>query len=116
MIIGIGNDIVMIDRIEDAHADRILSAEEKEIYENFGSEKRKKEFLAGRFAAKEALTKALSSAGIIVSYQNTTIANNEYGRPFVKKPDWPGLNVSISISHEKDYAIAVCIAESGNNV
>ncbi|HOO74216.1 MAG TPA: 4'-phosphopantetheinyl transferase superfamily protein, partial [Tepiditoga sp.] len=58
MILGIGCDIVKIDRINEEISKKILSSEELKIYLKIDSEKRKKEYLAGRFAAKEAIIKA----------------------------------------------------------
>ena len=56
----IGCDIVNIDRIKDPYkiARRILSEQEYEQFSNYSSN-RQKEFLAGRFAAREAIIKAL---------------------------------------------------------
>jgi len=61
MIAGIGTDIVRIQRLTDPLIKKILSESEFKIYLSFSSEKRKKEFAAGRFAAKEALIKASGS-------------------------------------------------------
>ena len=62
MIIGIGCDICQISRFKDNYeklAKRLLTENEYAIYSDFTSEKRKIEFLAGRFSAKEAVVKAL---------------------------------------------------------
>jgi len=112
MIKGIGTDIVRIDRLKDDMIDMILSDEEKNIYMAFASPKRRREFLAGRFAAKEALTKALSSVGLIAAFRETTITNDENGLPVLKYPIWPDYFAHLSISHENDYATAVCVLET----
>ncbi|HOP57498.1 MAG TPA: holo-ACP synthase [Bacillota bacterium] len=112
MITGIGTDIVRIDRIKEDMIDMILSGEERKMYETFGSEKRRREFLAGRFAAKEALTKALSSVGLVATFRETIIINDENGQPVLKYPSWPEHNIHLSISHENDYATAVCVLET----
>ena len=63
---GIGTDIIEIKRIKQLnHRERfihkLLSEEEFRLYQSFQHEKRQNEFLAGRWAAKEALYKALGS-------------------------------------------------------
>jgi len=102
----VGIDIVSIKRIEKLYQNygirllkRILSEEE---YKYFQNRTKKLEFLAGRFAAKEAITKVLdkpcplSSLTIDYSYGN---------RPFLRgHPD-----IFISISHDGDFAIAVAV-------
>ena len=60
MIKGIGIDICQISRMKPDMNRRILSDSENIIYEEIKLDKRKIEFLAGRFAAKEAIYKALS--------------------------------------------------------
>ncbi|WP_169999652.1 4'-phosphopantetheinyl transferase superfamily protein, partial [Petrotoga halophila] len=57
MIRGIGVDIVKVDRINEKNVQKILSQKEKEIYDTFKGQKRKKEYAAGRFAVKESLIK-----------------------------------------------------------
>jgi holo-[acyl-carrier protein] synthase len=106
MIIGIGTDIVEISRIKDncnKIAERILSSNEFQLYSSY-KEYRQLEFLAGRFACKEAIIKALNSKitmkEIDISYNklNKLLTNLDY-------------NLHISIAHEKKYATAVCIYE-----
>lgn len=104
----IGTDIVFIPRFENKPdlAKKVLSKKEFSLYETF-SEKRKAEFLAGRFAAKEALSKALGNGiGTPQSFkmQSISILPNEFGAPIVE-----GLPAHISISHDRDYAIAVAL-------
>ena len=66
MISGIGIDIVELSRIrriylrQQKFVDRILTVNEKEIFYNL-TEDRKTEYLAGRFAAKEAFSKAIGT-------------------------------------------------------
>ena len=63
MIKGIGIDIIELSRIQEIMSrqnkliDRILTANEKQLFEELPMT-RKIEFLAGRFAAKEAFSKA----------------------------------------------------------
>jgi len=116
MIQGIGTDITDISRIKklmdeqgQRFFDKILSAEEISLIPVKGSE----HFTAGRFAAKEALVKAL---GRSFEFSGLSILNDESGKPYVHNPDFisgdeKGVTFHISISHEKDYATAVALIE-----
>ena len=127
MFKSVGLDIVETERVEKllkAHGDRfiskILGVNEIEIYNRRTD---KKQFLAGRFAAKEAIIKGL---GVYLdekpSFSTIEILNDESGRPqfdssiLVNEKS----RCHLSISHEKKYAAAVCgfyggINESGRN-
>jgi holo-[acyl-carrier protein] synthase len=118
MIIGTGVDIVDLARIEKlmnrqpSFVDRILTPLEKERFFTL-SEKRKVEFLAGRFAAKEAFSKAKGTGiGKELSFQDMTIVSTEKGRPYFSEPHMAESNVHLSISHSEQYAIAQVIIES----
>ena len=86
MIFGIGTDLVALERIERAwakhgekFAQRILMPEE---LERFDPERRPVRFLAMRFAAKEAIVKALGTGfahGVWV--RDVGIRANAWGRP-----------------------------------
>jgi holo-[acyl-carrier protein] synthase len=122
MIIGIGTDITDISRFEhniEQHGDRfvgkILSDLEKPRYE---ASNQKAQYLASRFAAKEALVKALGTGfkdGIIMP--DIAILSNDLGRPYFElsgsvKAHAEALNVQtlhLSISHEKQFALAFVI-------
>lgn len=115
MIKGIGIDLVELARIKDAYernprfAERILSENELSRFKTL-SEKRRIEFLAGRFAAKEAYAKANGSGiGGELSFQDMEIATGENGKPYFVKPKRVGVHVSIS--HSDQYAIAQVIIE-----
>lgn len=108
MIKGIGVDIVDLRRIaknKDALANKILSDKEIEVYRRLKNDKRKIEFLGGRFAGKEAYFKAVSN---MVAFKDITILNDTSGNPYINYS-----NVHISIAHENDYAIAYIIYEEG---
>ncbi len=124
-IVGLGTDIVEIERIEaqvaragDRLAKRVLTQAEFAIYLNHSQPSR---FLAKRFAAKEAAAKALGTGiGRGVSFQHIHIGNNSDGAPTIQFTDGAlarlellkGTLGHISIADEKSYAIATVILES----
>lgn len=106
---GIGVDIVDLDRfdLENQHfIKRILSPKEYELYSCMLSGIRKREFLGGRFAGKEAYLKALHKGIGGMNFCDIEILNHEDGSPYLNDE-----NAQISISHEKKYAIAFVIVE-----
>ncbi|MBB5325998.1 holo-[acyl-carrier protein] synthase [Anoxybacillus tepidamans] len=116
MIVGIGIDIVELERVQklmeqnERFIHRILTEKEKSIFYSL-SNGRKVEFLAGRFAAKEAYAKALGTGiGKSISFQDVEIMNDEYGKP-VAVSTLDGHRIHVSISHSRDYAVAQVIIE-----
>jgi holo-[acyl-carrier protein] synthase len=119
MTIAIGTDIVEIKRIADAlerqgdkFVQRILTASEIEEYQARGNSVA---FLAKRFAAKEAIAKALGTGiGRGISFQQLVTSNNLEGAPEVELQDTAaqrlteigGTKVLLSLSDEKNYALA----------
>lgn len=103
---NIGIDIVENARIKKAMNDsflkKVLSKQEIEFSKDF-KEKRKVEFVAGRFACKEAIIKCLSEYETI-NYNQLDIVNNENGKPEIQYKDYKLL---ISISHENNYTVAI---------
>ena len=87
MIYGIGTDIVNIERVQtiilknrDGFIKRVLTEHEQDLFANKADSPA---FLAKRFAAKEAFSKALGTGiGRVVSFQDLTIRNNENGKPY----------------------------------
>ena len=115
MIEGIGIDIVELNRIKNIIErqrkiiDRVLTPVEKDDFETL-SDKRRVEFLAGRFAAKEAFSKAVGSGiGQKLSFLDIEIRKDEKGKPFIVKPFSQG--VHLSISHSDQYAVAQVVIE-----
>ena len=116
MIAGIGIDIVDLDHMASVCKkqprifERILTKREIEIYEA-RSEKRKLEFLAGRFAAKEAFSKAMGTGiGKTVTFQNITILHDDKGQPIVCTSPFSG-EAFVSISHSREMVVAQVILE-----
>jgi holo-[acyl-carrier protein] synthase len=114
MIKGIGIDIVEISRIKkidslDRFIDRILAKEELTIYNTFTSEARQLQFLAGRFAAKEAYSKAKGTGIGDLSFKDIVILNDHRGKPYVRTE--ANELVHLTITHSENYAIANVIIE-----
>ena len=114
MIKGIGLDIVEITRIKKAMDRserfrlRILSERELSLYNQL-TQQRKVEFLAGRFAAKEAYSKANGTGiGKGCEFHQIEILKDELGKPIIY---FNGEIVSghVSITHTKEYAAAQVI-------
>jgi holo-[acyl-carrier protein] synthase len=107
MIKGVGIDIVEISRIKKiikANGKRFLQRTFTENEINYANSfLNMAERLAGRFAAKEAVIKA---TGKKISMKKIEVLNNADGKPYVNIP-----GVQISISHEKNYAVAIALYE-----
>jgi phosphopantetheine--protein transferase-like protein len=124
MIYGVGIDLVKIDRM-------------KEVVEKWGQRFLERVFTAGeisycyekknpylslsvRFAAKEALIKAIGSAGS-VSLTDIEVVNVDTGKPFLKingriKDFFKEKSISkahLSLSHEHEYGVACVVLEKG---
>jgi holo-[acyl-carrier protein] synthase len=115
MIVGTGIDIIEISRIrklvesQPRFPDRVLTEKEKTVFNQY-NERRGVEFLAGRWAAKEAFSKAKGTGiGKELSFMDIEIENDIHGRPIVTRPFMEG--VHLTISHSEQYAIAQVIIE-----
>jgi holo-[acyl-carrier protein] synthase len=119
MIFAIGIDIIDIKRVKndlarwgDNFADKILGADEMKIFE---TKFNKPQYLGARFAAKEAIIKALGEfLQERVSYRHIQILNDPTGKPYVHLKDevkvlLPGKKIMISLTHEKETAAAVAV-------
>ncbi|WP_047154859.1 holo-ACP synthase [Aneurinibacillus tyrosinisolvens] len=125
MIMGIGIDIVEIERIhkivgrqENAFLNRVFTEKEREVFPEL--EGRRMEFIAGRFAAKEAISKALGTGiGKELSFQEMEVIADKTGKPGVlvdpsvmlRVIGTANCNWHLSISHSKQYAVAQAIVE-----
>ncbi len=122
MIVGVGVDIIEISRIKDAMEKNTLFIEkiytENEI-EYLKSRNFRPEYLAGRFAAKEAISKALGTGIFQYSMKDIEIDRNANGKPVVilkgkakqiaqKLGEY---KIHISISHSRENAIAYAVLE-----
>lgn len=131
MIVGIGADLVDISRIaellnkpEPASAKflaRILTPAEREVAKT--CQHRLAEYAAGRFAAKEAVAKALGSGiGKTVGFQDIEILPDANGKPacsihhqaLTRAGLEDSLHVHISITHSDHTAAAFVVLEDRN--
>ena len=119
IIKGIGSDIVEIDRIEHVIADhqdhflkRVFTLKEQKYCNQFRSPA---PHFAGRFAAKEAIAKALGTGfGAALSWLDIEILNDPLGQPqpFLSSQAQKRFcdpHLQITISHCKAYAVAFAI-------
>lgn len=122
MIAGIGTDIIEICRIKEAvdknlnFLDRVFDKNELEYFKSRGM---RAEYIAGRFAAKEAIAKALGTGFRQFNLKDIVIDRTALGKPIVilkgkakqiaeKCGEY---KMHLSISHSKDNAIAYAILE-----
>jgi holo-[acyl-carrier protein] synthase len=110
MIKGIGTDIISIQRIslDDHFVSRILTSDEIVLFNAMKSTERQQEFLAGRFAAKEAIMKAIGTGIGESSFQDFTILPDAKGQP---QCTITGYLVHLSISHDAGMAVAFAVVE-----
>jgi len=129
MILGIGTDICDISRIEKSidkygqrFIDRTFTTHEQEYCE---SKSGKASYFAKRFAAKEAVAKALatSSSGAL-SWLDVEVKNDPSGRPqailyrgaeerlSAKTPDGYKAHIHLSLSDDYPYAVAYAMIEA----
>lgn len=113
MIKGVGVDITQVMRLRQAiekwgneFLDRVFTKDELENAKTRGS---LYQHLAGRFAAKEAIFKALGNKGL--NWKDIEILNDREGRPYCVILNNKGKNkeIHISISHVKNYATAFAV-------
>lgn len=105
----IGIDLVHIVRFEDkinneAFIKRVLTKNEQDIFNSLNHDRRKVEFLAGRFACKEAYAKALKKGIGAVDFHDIEITYDENKAPISNLN-----NVEVSISHDNEYVIAIIL-------
>lgn len=126
MIYGIGHDLVEIERVQrvlgggvgDRFMRRILTPAEWELP---GRGARPAEFVAGRFAAKEAVSKAFGCGiGQAMGFTDIEVLPDPQGKPCVRLsgPAWERLGlhreefeIHLSITHERHLASAYAILE-----
>ncbi|GAA0093072.1 holo-ACP synthase [Paraclostridium bifermentans] len=116
-ILGIGIDIVEIERIENIlknkkrFLNKVFTDEEIKYFEskNFRSET-----IAGNFSAKEAISKAFGTGIKNFNFDDIEVLRDKNGKPIVKTYnnlrqmciDYNVLEIQVSISHSENYAVA----------
>ncbi|MBM3880178.1 MAG: holo-ACP synthase [Verrucomicrobia bacterium] len=125
MILGVGIDIIEVDRIQAAHQrfgerflKRILCPAEIAYCLAF---KAPAPHLAARFAAKEAVSKAFGTGiGHALGWQDIEVLRRGSGQPYVRLTG-PGLrlleqcggrHLHLSLSHTQHYATALAVLEA----
>ena len=116
---GLGNDLIEISRIRasmERHGlhfiNRIFTEKEQDYCYRF---KDPAPHFAGRFAAKEAIAKALGTGfGAHLAWKEVEILNDEQGKPQVHLSDaarktFDHPQIHVAITHSTDYAMAVAI-------
>ncbi|WML36176.1 holo-ACP synthase [Clostridium sp. OS1-26] len=122
MILGVGVDIVEIRRIKEAiskHANFIDRMFSKNEIEYLKSRNLRPEFVAGRFAAKEAVAKALGTGFSGFEFKDIEIDRTTAGKPLVvlkgkaklMAQKYGDYKIHVSISHGIDNAIAYAVME-----
>lgn len=126
MIVGIGVDMIEIERIEKIlkrqpkALQRFLTQEEQKLLAG-KSETRQSEIVAGRYAAKEAGAKALGTGiGEVLSFLDMEILPTSSGKPELTFHtevyrrlglDPARMRIHVSISHSQSHAIAQVVVE-----
>lgn len=124
-VVGLGTDIAEIARVEkalarsgEAFAKRILAESEFVAFQKIKQQGR---YLAKRFAAKEAASKALGTGiAMGVTFHDFVVSNDEHGKPLLTLRN-KALQIAqaskvnsihITISDERHYAVATVLLES----
>lgn len=119
MIIGIGNDLIEIERVrkaceKEAFLARYFTEKEIELY------KKRPMWLAGNFAVKEAVAKSFGTGFRGFEPGDIEVLRNELGKPYVKLYGGAkelffklgACRLHVSITNTKEYAAAFAVLES----
>ena len=115
MIVGHGIDIEELASIQNAvekregFAQRVLTDKEMERFASLKG-RRQIEYLAGRWSAKEAFSKAMGTGIGKLGFQDLEVLNDEKGAPYFSKSPFSG-KVWLSISHTDQFVTASVILE-----
>ncbi|MGT2933836.1 holo-ACP synthase [Streptococcus catagoni] len=115
MIVGHGIDLQEIVAIENVlkkkpvFAKKVLTQKEFDLFSSYKG-KRQLNFLAGRWAGKEAFSKAMGTGIGKLSFQDIEILTDDKGKPYISQSPFKGKGF-ISISHSGAYVQASVILE-----
>ena len=124
MVVGIGTDILLIDRIRQASLDMTDAFVIKTFTENEQAQAVKRNdtalFFATRFAGKEAVFKSLNTDGSVGSLKQIEILSDENDRPYVTlhgafqelAQEKGIIDILISLSNDSAYVSAFAVAQS----
>lgn len=128
MIVGIGLDVVELARMDRLLAgpgsrkfvDRVLTSRESEGWASL-QPRRALEYISGRFAAKEAVVKAIGCGiGALVGFKDIEVLPDKWGKPVcslsvasIERLGWAeeSYRIHIAITHERSLAAATAIIE-----
>jgi len=128
MIVGVGLDVVESARMEKILAgrsgsrfiDKVLTPGERKAWAALQA-RRALEYVCGRFAAKEAVVKAIGCGiGSTVGFQDIEVIANELGKPVctlsaaaIVRLGWEGSDyrLHVAITHERSLAAATALIE-----
>lgn len=116
----IGIDMIEINRVKEAidknprFLQKMFTEDEIKYFESTGF---RYESIAGNFAAKEAISKAIGTGIRKFNFKDIEVLRNELGKPIVKTYnnlaniciEYNVIDIKVSISHCKEYAIANAI-------
>ncbi|VYU59604.1 holo-ACP synthase [Clostridium tertium] len=120
MILGVGTDIIEIERIKNAventkgFLESIFTDKEVEMFKSRGM---RFEVIAGNFSAKEAISKTLGTGVRGFSLKEIEVLRDELGKPVVLLSDninsiiGKDYKLNLSISHNRSNAIAFAVLE-----
>lgn len=121
MIVGLGIDIIEVERVKKASLskrfmDRVYTPDEHAFFAKRGYNP---QTIAGSFAAKEAVSKALGTGFGLICWKDVEILHSESGQPYVRlhrkaeqvMDQLGGKRILVTISHTREYAAAQAIIE-----
>lgn len=117
-MVKVGTDIVRVERVSRAAKNpqfltRMFTPYEREYYRQKGNSP---ETLAGLYCAKEAAAKAMGCGIMAFNPHDAEVRHDEGGAPYLlfydRAAQMAGCErASLSVSHDGEYAIAVCAIE-----
>ncbi|MCS4488218.1 holo-ACP synthase [Streptococcus sciuri] len=116
MIVGHGIDLQEISTVWKAYerkrsfVSKVLTLKEQKRFMELSSQKRQAEYLAGRWAAKEAFAKAMGTGIGQMSFQDIEVLNDDLGAPYIASSPFSGKSW-LSISHSGSFVQASVILE-----
>lgn len=111
MIKGVGVDIVANNRFSSFPSGALEKIFTPFELDEMNGRVDKKEFLASRFAVKEAVVKAYGTGFGAIGAKDIETREDEKGKPFVLVKGEKRDGLHISLSHESEYSIAFALLE-----